>query len=205
MTKTACDRCKGNLDRGEVTFYKNGIECETICFLCDKEEHFAFYAKNKKITTKLMLDSMLAVRDLKDNYLLQLGDFDNLQSIIEISNNVDKLKVKCKVFESAVWFDGLQNEVVRSKFKGMSASTVKVKVLTYAMCGRCMITFYPADDNDNDHITLITDETSTESCMGIQGINCNFEKAVSLIDSAITEWKAGKLKFETDTKVNMGI
>ena len=136
MKKSQCDTCQSNLDSGQVTWYREGIEYKTICFKCDKKERYDEYLSSKKISTKLMMDASMVVYYLKEGKPLKEGELDNLKSTLEINEAVEKLQVKCKEFESKVWFNGLQNEVVRSEFKGLSAKNDSVQVLTYAMCGR---------------------------------------------------------------------
>jgi len=205
MEKSNCDHCKSDLDNGQVTWYRAGVEYKTICFKCDKEERFSEYKNSKKISTTLMLDSNLVCLDLKNGHPLKADYFKHLKSIAEINEATEALQFKCKEFEKEVWFNGLQKEVHKCKFKGLSATNDEVKVLTYSMCGRCMITFNSSDDKDYDHVTFLTAEDSTSSIMGLHGISCTYEKAIDLINKAIKNWKEKKLKFEADTKVNMGI
>jgi hypothetical protein len=40
--------------------------------------------------------------------------------------------------------------------------------------------------------------------MGIQGIDATVEQATYLIDTALTLWDVGKLKFKVDKKVGFG-
>lgn len=205
MTKTACDTCQGNLDSGEVTWYRNGLVYKTICFKCDKKERFEEYLSTNKISTKLMLDASMIVYDLKNGHPLKEGEFTNLKSVLEINEAVEKLQIQCKEFESKVWFNGLQAEVHNSKFKGLSAKNDSVQVLTYAMCGRCMITINSGQDKDYDHITFITSEDGSNPVMGIQGIHCTYEKAAKLINTAIENYIGKDFIFAVDKEVNIGI
>lgn len=204
MTKTNCDVCNGNLDMGQVTLYRDGVEIRTICFSCDKEERFSAYKESKQISTNLMLDSILVCHDLKNGRPLKSDYFKHLKSIAEINEATEALQIKCKQFENLVWFNGLQNEVDRCRFKGLDAENDEVCVLTYTMCGRCMITFKSLDDKDYDHVTFLTAADSTSSVMGLHGISCTYEKALNLVNNAIKGWENKSLKFKVNKEINMG-
>lgn len=116
-----------------------------------------------------------------------------------------KIEERVKEFEQKVWFGGLQKQIRASTMKGVSAKVKLNKrefsVLTYSMCGRTMITF----DLGDDSVTAITlEDESDRSRMGIQGIDATAERALNLIDTALSMWELGELVFKNDKKVNMG-
>lgn len=48
MTKTNCDVCNGNLDMGQVTLYRDGVEIRTICFLVIKKKDLVHIKNQNK-------------------------------------------------------------------------------------------------------------------------------------------------------------
>ena len=111
-----------------------------------------------------------------------------------------------KEFEKEVWFKGLQKKVIDSRVKEVSAHPgifSNFCVLTYTMAGRTMITI----QDDNNSVSFVADETSSDSRTGFQGIDATEEQALSLIQMAIELYHnqgGTRLIFKEDNKVSMG-
>jgi hypothetical protein len=152
------------------------------------------------LTTSLLIDSALIYWDLKNGTPLQKGDFAFAKHALQIAEDSEKLQALAKRFEKEVWFAGLQELLSKSTMKGASAYHEDLGILTYCMCGRCMITF----EVKNSHsVTLITDETSNESRTGIQGVCATLEQASDLIINAIQAYRTGMLDFKEDREVRI--
>jgi hypothetical protein len=217
----SCTNCKGSLARGAITYYSDGAITQVLCDTCDKVRATKQYQSTQRLHTHFILD---ASSDLYDDikgfrhfgisaqellpkvekYLEELRSKGNEEKILKVQVYISNLKIqiKTKEFESKVWFDGLQKQIRAAKVKGVSAKPWrrdKFVVLTYSIAGRTMITI----EDKESSVTLITDETSSESCMGWQGVDATEENALRLIDQAISMWQTGKLKFKDDKKVGI--
>lgn len=107
-----------------------------------------------------------------------------------------------KKFESKVWFAGLQDQVLNTRERGVSARPDrkdKLVVLTYTIAGRTMITI----EDKKSAVTFITSDTGNEHVMGCQGVDATTEEAVELVNRAITLYQEGKLVFQLDKKVGI--
>lgn len=212
-------RCGADLERGYSQRWV-GDECkEVICFGCDKKESLDDHMKTGIITTHFMMDCMMAVYDLMsevykggsrdchdEKKLLALLDRDypeTTKAKIRVQLATARICDKVKEFESKVWFNGLQDKVLATKVRGVSAKLGKKQknfcVLTYTICGRTMITI----EDDDASVTCVADETSKESRTGYHAIRATGEQALALIDKAIALYQDGTLKFKDDKKVAM--
>jgi hypothetical protein len=210
----SCMRCNADLERGYSSRYV-GNECtEVICFKCDRAEEMDDFMKTGVITTHFMMGCMMDVYRLV--YDGDVHDETKLMALILDQNLSDEMKAKVKVqistaricnkvkeFESKVWFKGLQDQILATKCRGVSAKLGKEHknfyVLTWTSAGRTMITI---GDDDAD-VTCVAIEDSEESSAGFHGIHATEEQALALYDKAIALYQDGTLKFKDDKKVSM--
>jgi hypothetical protein len=217
---THCMRCAESLERGYSSRWK-GDEClEVICFDCNKRENLADHLKTGIINTNFMMECMMSAFDvLKDRFGREKYDVHNEDQLLEVILDKDvpeatkaKMRVqlatcrignKVKEFESKVWFKGLQDQVLATKTRGVSAKLGKKHknfcVLTWTGMGRTMITI----EDDDASVTCVADETSKDSRTGFHGIRATGEQAIALYDKAIALYQDGTLKFKDDEKVSM--
>ena len=216
---TNCMRCSDSLDRGYSSRWV-GDECkEVICFKCDRVESLNDHMKTGIITTHFMMDCLMSAMDtMRDAYGRTSYDPHDDAQILELLNRdypettkaklrvqlaTAKLSRRIKDFDSKVWFKGLQDQILKTKCRGVSAKLGKKHsnfcVLTWSCAGRTMITI----EDDNASVTAVADETSKESRTGLHGIRATGEQALALIDKAISLYEDGTLKFKDDNKVSM--
>lgn len=218
---TNCMRCSDSLERGYSSRWK-GDECkEVICFKCDKKEKMQEYLKDQVITSHFMLDCSLSVYDLMrkatngNSGAYDCHDLDKLNSLLSLNlSTEDKAKVqvqiyttkiqnKFKEFESKVWFKGLQEKILATNERGVSAKLGKKEknfcVLTWTGAGRTMLTI----EDDDASVTAVAADNSKESTMGYHAITATGEQALALIDKAIRLYEDGTLKFDIDKKVSL--
>jgi len=207
-----CMRCNASLERGYSSRWE-GDKCkEVICFDCDKREAVDNHMKTGIITTHFMLDCMMYVYSLVDgdvhneDKLLALLDQNCFTSKdkakIKVQLSTARINKKIKEFEKEVWFKGLQDQVLATRSRGVSAKLKthnNLCVLTYTIIGRTMITI----EDDNSSVTCVADETSKESRTGYHAICATAENAEKLIDLAIELYKNGTLKFAVDDGISM--
>jgi hypothetical protein len=216
---TNCMRCNDSLERGYSSRYV-GDECkEVICFKCDRIESLDDHMKTGIITTNFMMDCVMSTFDIMRNaYGRGVGDPHNEDQLLELLNRdyPDTTKAKLRVqlttarlqkrikdFDSRVWFKGLQDQILNTQCRGVSAKLGKKHnnfcVLTWTCAGRTMITI----EDDDASVTAVADETSKESRTGLHGIRATGEQALALYDKAISLYEDGTLKFKDDKKVSM--
>lgn len=218
---TNCMRCTELLDRGYSGRWQNNKCVEVICFKCDKKEALEDHMKTGVITTHFMMDCMMDVYNLfREQYPDRYGSRDTHDEakLIEMlrlplsKERETKLLVqiataricnKVKEFEARVWFKGLQQQILDTSERGVSARLGKehknLCVLTWSGMARTMITI----EDDDASVTCVTEEKSTESRMGFHGINATGAQALALYDKAIALYESGVLKFEIDKKVSL--
>jgi len=150
--------------------------------------------KNVKLSTNVMMNGLL-VQD---------------QEIIEVSNLVSNL---AKRFESEVYKRGMMELVDKSKFKGMSGDFNGVSLMSYAMCGRLMITLeMPSVDNPKvrDQLTFIGVEPRDEARFGWQSIYATMDRANEMVERVIKCWsvlsdKDKKTRFKDSSTVTLDV
>jgi hypothetical protein len=219
---TNCMRCTNTLDRGYSARWSNNECKEVICFDCDKKESFEDHMKTGIITTHFMMDCLMASMDImRDHFGRANYDPHDEKQILELLaldsrdlNDASKAKLrvqlatarlqnKIKEFDHRVWFKGLQDQILATKCRGVSAKLGKKHknfcVLTWTCAGRTMITI----EDDDAMVTAVADETSKESRSGLHGINAAGEQALELVNRAISLYESGVLKFKDDDKVGM--
>lgn len=211
-----CSSCHKPCNSGFVTFYdvKTGSVKRVICHSCDTEERYADYCKTNHITTYLWTDALLSFLNAREFGLngIKRPTRERWRNVCEIHDAMVRVNYVTKLFEKNVWFascawsGSLQSVAVHSQTKGMSSQKKfktpfgEAKFLLYTMCGRAMITL----ETDDASVTLITDETSSESCMGVRGICATGEQACGIITAAIEAWRDSEIVMEEDRKVGMG-
>lgn len=211
---TNCDTCNASLDSYWHYEYKDDKIVKATCRDCNRKDMLQEYRQTKRLRSRLIEDNSLALYyvDMKKDWGFNDNSFlEDLKTRIEIQLSYKKIFDKIKEFEKEVWFKGLQKQVMDSRVKGVSAKTKgytngfnKFCVLTYSMCARTMITI----EDDKRSVTLMTEETSTESRMGFRGVDASEEEAISLIQLAIDLYhneSGTRLEFKEDTGVSMGL
>lgn len=205
---TNCQNCNASLERGYSSRYQGNKLVSAICFTCARDETMAEYVESKILTTRLIEDNEMQLYRFDEPEYQYRKTFppEELKTRLEIRAAYQRIASLIEEFESNVWFKGLQGMVKTSKVKGVSAYANDKKlndlcVLTYSMCGRTMITI----EDNNDTVSLITNEDSSEPCMGWRGICAKEVYALALIQRAIDLYQTKKLVFKEDKKVSMGI
>lgn len=205
-----CMRCSSSLERGYSSRYSGDVCKEVICFKCDKKETMEDYLKDKVLTTRLIMDNSLELFHIleasREPRRIHVDDPVALEEVkvrceIQIASN--QIQQRVKQFESKVWFKGLQEQILATKCRGVSAKLGKKHnnfcVLTWTCAGRTMITI----EDDNASVTCVADETSKDSRTGFHGVRANIGEALFLFDEAIRLYENGTLKFKDDDKVSM--
>ena len=173
------------------------------------------YLKTGVVTTHFMMDCLLGVYDLVRNrcdiedvegltkLLDETAEYEvALRAKIQVQIGTAKLGKKVKEFDEKIWFKGLQDMVLNTNERGISARIKKynnLKVLTWSGMGRTMVTI----EDDHSSVTHVADETSKESRSGLHGICAKSEDAIALYDRAIELYENGTLKFKLDKKVSL--
>lgn len=177
--------------KGFVTGYisENGVTKVTniTCRECDRAARYAEYQKTGFISTSLLTTATI------DNYRTQS------EESVAVVTDMEKVTEAVALFESQVWFGGLQKYVRESAYKGASAEFGEVKFLSYTMCGRSRVTL----QGSNGFVDVLVAEESTEKgMMGINGIGTTAKEAAALLLSAVTAWHRGEIKLKVDTQVS---
>lgn len=219
---THCMRCQADLERGYSTRYteKGGQwECkEVICFGCDRKENLSDHMKTGVITTHFMMDCTVSnydlvkeaqiygSYDLDENKLIEIINRDHSEEVktkLRVKLATTRIQKKIKEFDQRVWFKGLQDQILKTQCRGVSAKLGKKHnnfcVLTWTCAGRTMITI----EDDDAMVTAVADETSKESRTGLHGIRATGEQALGLLEKAMSLYEDGTLKFKDDKKVSM--
>lgn len=162
-----------------------GVECES----CEMKVRILKFVETGYITSRLWLHATL------ETYNAQLE-----RELMEVVRAMKGVQEITKEFEHQVWFNGLQEFVRKSMSAAFSADTSHGSVLLLTTAGRALITLNGPNDVS---VTLITDETSQEARMGIQGICATADQAKELIATATAAWKAKTLKFKRDAEIRL--
>ena len=156
---------------------------------------------------------LLEVSDLKKNvklstHVMMGGLLRQDSEIVEVSNLVCNL---AKRFESEVYNHGMMELVDKSKCHGMSGDFNGVSLMSYAMCGRLMITLeMPSLDNPKvrDQVTFIGLEPRDEARFGWQSIYATMDRATEMVERVIEGWSAlsdgeKKVRFKDSSTVTL--
>lgn len=211
-----CHSCHKPCASGFVTYcdIDTGLVKRVICRDCYTKELYADYIKSGNITTRLWTDATITLMDAHDFGVRGINrpTRDRWRDVCDINDAMVRVAYAAKFFEKSVWFGRcayfppLQIISQKSSMKGMSAKNKfktpygDAKFLVYTMAGRAMITL----ETDKASVTLITDESSSESRMGVQGICATGDQACEIIMAAIETWKANEIEIEEDREVGMG-
>lgn len=103
------------------------------------------------------------------------------------SRVVSNLTNACEVLGHCCIAD-LRNMYKKSNVRGYSATAFGVQVMTYAICGRIMITLRPDDQSSNDFITLVGGEDPEDGSPGLHGINCDPDAALDMLYIVTHKW-----------------
>lgn len=203
-----CDRCDESLERGYSTRGRmeddTYVELETICFVCDKVEKLEKYQETGRLRTSLIMDAVLANLDHRND-----------PKYADVCASNDRLNDKIHEFEDKVWMNGMKKIVTDCRVHGMSATIEAkldgddIKVLTYDIAGRCVVTL----DTKMHSVTMIIGSDAPESYkeyfpdkknfMGMQGIDATEEAATNLLDAVIKEWNENRFQLVEDGGVSM--
>jgi hypothetical protein len=198
---TNCSRCDASLERGRVTTYKDQNAVDAICFECYDTELLNGYRETGIIKTHLL--SILGIYMAGRDYGRERIARDNTMERLWCDH--EDLMVLVKQFEQQVWFAGLQKTVNKATNRGFKAcfkiGSKDFEVMSWSACGRTMFTIEPDQEYPDYYITLITADESTNSIMGIKGINATMDQGIELLKGAIQACKGGK-GFVRDDKVS---
>jgi hypothetical protein len=202
---TNCDTCNADLREHGYSFtYQGDKIISALCTRCDRTKTFQGYLKTKRLRTHLVMDNLMKVYDIGKDWRDKREDIQYLEEIIprlEIHLASQKIQEKIKEFEQEVWFKGVQDIVLGTRERGVSAHLKthnNFRVLTWSGMGRTMITI----EDDHNSVTCVADETSKESRTGFHGVDAKAEDALALIQLAIDLYKNKTLVFDIDKKVS---
>lgn len=186
---THCDLCRKPIDGcWSQTLNARGEVIESRCMPCDAARRLTAYRETGRLTTRLVESAQI------DQALGKRANLDVLADYETVAPHI-------KRFERDVWFGGLQALARNAKTKGTSAEANGLKLLCFTMCGRAMMTI----DEPDASVTTITEEDSSESRMGLRGIDATADRAVELLIKVRRLWKAGALKVKDDRGVTLAI
>lgn len=222
---TNCHKCGGLLTNHVETYIQDGEEVEVTgvdCISCSDVIAMQKYIDTKILTTGLIDRITLDLFDISRSWcyhnhnestlkyklrtlreLIDHGtpeDIKQLRLKLDIWQSYVNIGLKIKEFEHEVWFSELQSIVKKSNRKGMSANGPgSIKVMTFSMCARTMITI----EDQGASITMIfTEDADNQSTMSFRGINAIEWQAVGMIDRVIEAFNKNELKFEDDSGVS---
>lgn len=183
-----CKDCNRELDEAVdyiITYYYPDNKEEYFCRPCDKNARLKQYNDSGHLSIRLILDAIL--------------DRDKSETWADIRNANERISSVVKKFESAVWFNGLQEIARKSKYKGNSYKCDDFEMLIYTMAGRAMITI----ENKIASVTMITAEDEPDPCMGLQGIQATEADATMLIEMACEKWPEYRKKIKPNKNVSI--
>ena len=169
MDKKTCATC--GLDCSGYYVENFNIKAKTSvvsCKECDRKKAIQEWRETGVLNTHLMMDAAIQGElanwsDLARNARLAK---DDIPTYHRINKSVDLIQEEVKLFEREVWFRGLQQQVRRA-WSGLSGEVGGCKVMALACAGRAMVTM---EYKDTEITVITTDDDSTESRMGIQGL-----------------------------------
>lgn len=208
-TCATCERvCEGGwVDTLDPT---TGRTLRTVCARCDRDARFDEYVRTGRLSTWLVDEVAMRHYYLTEGPAARRSKVERPALVREIHAKVEALHGEVERFGREVWFGGLQAFVRGQRVKGGRAATPiesgigsigAVKLLTYAMCGRAMITLEAASCS----VTLITDETSADARMGLRGIDATADEARALLGAVRAEWAHAPVAMVDDTDVGLAL
>lgn len=210
---TKCDRCLSSVERGWSERWRaenkdaEPIRVECICFDCDEMERITEYQQDKVLTTRFMTSAVCSA--ITEQYRKEPGSRSYgepphrfINTYLEANESVKRLQVEVKKFEQAVWFSGLQAQVLAAEFRGFRMNFGNVIALVYSLAGRTQITIESI--NGDKQISLITADDEKRPVMGINSISATEEDAMKLMVTCREAYERG-YKFTRNDKVGLGI
>lgn len=125
----------------------------------------------------------LTTRTLTNGLLMKQQEFEEASEI---------LQRLAKKFEEKVYKHGFRELVRKSELKGMSGIFNGVKLMSWQMCGRLMITFEAPNYRNpqvNDSFSIIGLEPPHKAGFGWKSIYATCDSAQSLVHAVINEWQ----------------
>ncbi|MDB5264558.1 MAG: hypothetical protein JWN64_129 [Parcubacteria group bacterium] len=105
------------------------------------------------------------------------GVIKNQPEYIGVSGQIDRL---IEQFVSVAYNQGLRSRIDRSQSRGMSGMFGDVKLMTYVMAGRVMLTF----NRKKTSVSLLASEDGAP-CMGLQSLSGTFPEVRDVIQTVI--------------------
>lgn len=185
-----CDLCGKVITGSYVQTLRASPKINEIrCSPCDVKRRRAKFKETGRLTTWLVTEARLNQTSRPPT--LEEGD-------AEILHYVGSLKELIGQFDRSIWLPELQQLARKCETKGLSFQKDGFSFLCYTIAGRAMLTFSDKDSS----ITVITDETSREPVMGLQGIDATGPQAIYLLLTAMKYWKDG-VRPHSDADVRM--
>ena len=141
---------------------------------------------------KLVLDALLS------QYPSYSCGFRGDTKVASANNHIE---AEVKLFEREVWFNGLQDFARGASTKGTSLGGFPDghTLMCYTMCGRAAITI----ESPVASVSVLTDETSQESCMGLNGLDGTEEQVIGLLRWARDIWAEQHHMLREDSDVSL--
>lgn len=197
MDPTNCDRCQASLGRGWSQRYRDDVLLESICFDCDNTEQIDAYEKTKVLTSKVTV--MAAIDEVHREYG-KPSTVGHRETMIAVAASVERIRGRIKAWERAVWFGGLQAQVLAADFRGFRMDFPGGTALVYSLAGRTQITIETTDESAQ--VSLITADNEREPVMGQNSIRATEDQAIGLILASQDAFGAG-VRFERNDKVGL--
>jgi len=123
------------------------------------------------------------------------------ETMVAVAASNKRIHAEIKAWESGVWFDGLQKDVLAAKFRGFRLDFNGGHTLVYSLAGRTQITIETSDDSAQ--ISLITADNETGPVMGQNSIRATEDQALGLLVRSRVAFGFGA-KFRRDDKIGIG-
>lgn len=225
-----CDRCKQGCDQGMVERWKtvDGQEpvlVQTLCISCRRDDDMAKYRKTGVLCNNVIGAANFYMQDVgcrtggpdggwvvwmkgpdraeqRGQIIRRMREVANLaEEFRKISGEYESVMAAVKAFERNVWFPWMKTYWNDAVTRGHRSQIAGLDVLVWGCAGRVVITLQ--DPITNDSVTVITDESSDSSCMGIQGIDTTAPNAIRLLHFACDCTSDLKERIKADDKVGM--
>lgn len=171
-----------------TSFFKNDAFVEAMCEDCINVSRRAKYRETGVISSKLMIDAVVAPKTAAPILLKVRASYDTLRAVLKAE------------YEPIVWFGGLQEKVRASNAHSHSAKNDAVELLVFASAGRVMQTMNLPSGRS---FTIMSDETSEESRSGVHGIDATEDEALAAMRAVVAGWKDGTLVLAVDADVHL--
>ena len=133
-------------------------------------------------TADVLHNVELTERSLIDGYLIEEASF------IAACKRLNEL---AKTFERRVYLNGLKKVVDASKKKGMSGTLGGVKVMSWVMCGRVMVTMEtPCPNNPSaKNSYTVTGNEDGDPRMSFRSIYATLDRATEIVEAVCSAWE----------------